>query len=329
MQHDLYREVVIFEANQDAYEQRKRLMFDDIHENNWTQQHKQNTVVHTLSISTCKMLTPELSNIVKAEVVEVLVLNLRTKKYTFPEFIRKMNELKVLIVTNYDDFYCSEIDNFELLDSLSGLKRIRLEQISVTTFGKWHNLRKLSLYNCNTREAFESDRIPISDALPNLVELCIDYCKDLVKLPPGFCDITSIKKLSITRCMEFIALPQDIGNLENLKTLRLSSCARFEEIPASIGKLLQLRFLDISGCVSLHNLPEEIGNLLNLERLHMTGCSCKMPPSSVTKLEKLENLICDEETAIIWKEDFKPSLPKLKIEEANDHNLFIIIYDNI
>ncbi|RDX71245.1 putative disease resistance protein, partial [Mucuna pruriens] len=323
VQHGLYREMI--EASQKQYKQRKRIMFD-MNERNWSQQEK-NTAARTLSISTSELSTPELGNIVKAEVVEVLVLNLRTNKYTLPEFIGKMKELKVLLVTNYD-LYRSELNNFELLDSLSRLKRIRLERVSVTTFGKWHNLQKLSLYNCNAREAFESDRIPISDAMPNLVELCINYCQDLVKLPAGLCDITSIQKLSITSCMGLSALPQVIGNLENLKTLRLSSCAVLEEIPASIGKLLQLRLLDLSGCVSLHNLPEEIGDLLNLERLHMTDCyRCKMP-SSVTKLKNLKNVRCDEETAIIWKEDFKPSLPNLKIEEANDHSLFIF-YNNI
>ncbi|KAG5154306.1 hypothetical protein JHK82_012275 [Glycine max] len=70
-----------------------------------------------------------------------------------------------------------------------------------------------------------------------------------VKLPAGFYDITSIKRLSITRCMHFIALSHGIGNLKNLETLRLNSCAAFEEIPASTGKLLQLRFLDITGCL--------------------------------------------------------------------------------
>ncbi|KAL2333604.1 hypothetical protein Fmac_014817 [Flemingia macrophylla] len=316
MQHDLIREMI--EANQEPYIQRKRLMFD-MNENNWSQQNQQNTIASTLSISTSQMSTPELDNIVKAEVVEVLILNLRTKQYTFPEFIRKMVQLKVLIVTNYDDLYCSELNNFELLASLSGLKRIRFEGVSVTTFGKWGNLRKLSLYNCDLRGVFERDaNILISDAFPILVELCIDYCKSLVKLPAELCDIISIKKLSITRCMRFIALPQNIGKLVNLKTLRLGSCAVFKEVPSSIEKLLQLRFLDISGCVSLDNLPDEIGNLRNLKRLHMIGCcSCKIP-QSVMKLENLKDVRCDEETAVYWNEDFKPSFPNLNIEVAHE-----------
>lgn len=142
-----------------------------------------------------------------------------------------MNELKILIVTNYDDFYCSKINNFELLDSLSSPKRIKFERVSVTSFEKWNNPWKLSLYNCNTREAFESDRNQISKAVPNIEKLCIEYCKDLVILPVGLCDITSIKKLSITRCMKFIELPHDIGNPENPIIVRLSYCVGFKEIP--------------------------------------------------------------------------------------------------
>lgn len=272
------------------------------------------------------MLTPDWSNIVKAEVVEVLVLNLRTNKYALPEFIRKMSNLKVLIVTNYNGFHFAELNNFEILGCLPNLKRIRLQQVSVPSLCKLNNLQKLSLYMCETSRAFRSDTISTSDALPNLVELCVDYCKDLVELPAGLCDITSLKKLSFTRCISLLALPQEIGNLKNLKTLRLSSCAVLEKIPASIGKLLQLHFLDISGCVSLHvPLPEEVGNLCNLEELHMTGCSGDTLPGSVTKLERLLHLICDEETAEFWTRYFKPSLPKVEIEEAKNDKLFIIV----
>ncbi|CAI8609222.1 unnamed protein product [Vicia faba] len=261
-QHDLLKEIAIHQARQEPYEHRKRLIFD-MKENSWDRQNKKNTVARTLSISTDKMLTPDWSNIVKVERVEVSV------------------------------------------PSLCTLNR----------------LRKLSLYNCKTRHDFQSETISVSKVLPNLEELCIDYCKDLVTLPVGLCYITSLKKLSITRCINFLVPPQEIGNLENLKVLRLSSCAELGEMPASIGNLHELHFLDISGCASLHTLPEEIGNLHNLKELHMTSFSTL--PWSVTKLESLKYLICDQETAQCW-EHFKPSLPNLKIEEA-EVNLFIIV----
>ncbi|MCI29756.1 disease resistance protein, partial [Trifolium medium] len=64
---------------------------------------------------------------------QVLILNLHTKQFLFPESMEKMSMLKVLIITNYA-FHPSELSNFELLDSLHNLKRIRLERISVPSF---------------------------------------------------------------------------------------------------------------------------------------------------------------------------------------------------
>ncbi|AET04042.2 disease resistance protein (CC-NBS-LRR class) family protein [Medicago truncatula] len=321
-QHDLLKEISIHQARQEPFELRKRLIFD-VNENSWDQQNQQNTIARTLSISPDKILTSDWSNVEKIKQVEVLILNLHTEKYTLPECIKKMTKLKVLIITNYKGFHCAELDNFEILGCLPNLRRIRLHQVSVPSLCKLVNLRKLSLYFCETKQAFQSNTVSISDILPNLKELCVDYCKDLVTLPSGLCDITSLKKLSITRCINFLSLPQEIGNLENLKVLRLSSCAELEEIPTSIEKLLKLHFLDISGCASFHSLPEEIGNLHNLKELHMTGFSLDTLPGSVTKLKNLKHLICDQETAVCW-ENFKPSLPNLKIEEA-EVNLFIIV----
>lgn len=231
-----------------------------------------------------------------------------------------MRKLKVLVATNYG-FHVSELNNFELLGALSDLKRIRLEKISVPCLCKLMNLQKLSLHMCTTRPAFESCPIDISDVLPNLVELNIDYCKDMVKLPPEICKINPLKKLSITNCHKFSELPEDIGNLENLEVLRLSSCSNLEEIPDSIKSLQKLSHFDISDCISLKQLPEDFGDLCNLEKLYMKGCSRCELPVSVMNLHSLKIVICDEETAASW-EPFQPQLPKLTVEQLKaDINL--------
>lgn len=248
----------------------------------------------------------------QADQAEVLVLNLRSSNYTIPEFMGKMRKLKVLMVTNYG-FHLSELNKFERLSSLSDLKRIRLEKVSVPYFFPLVNLQKLSLHMCKTRQAFESCSISIADALPNLLELSIDYCKDLEELPAGICKITPLKKLSITNCHKFSALPQEMEKLENLEVLRLSSCTSLVEIPDSTSKLQKLSHLDISDCISLSKLPEDFGDLHNLKKLYMRGCSRCDLPVSVMKLKHLKGVICDEETAAYW-EPFQPMLPNLRIE---------------
>ena len=69
----------------------------------------------------------------------------------------------------------------------------------------------------NIDKAFENCTIQISNALPNLTEISIDYCNDLVELPVGLCDIFHQRKLNITNCHKLAALPEGTRKLVNLK----------------------------------------------------------------------------------------------------------------
>ena len=101
-------------------------------------------------------------------------MNFHTKNYTLPEFVEKMDKLKVLIINNYG-FFHSKISNFQMLGSLPDLKRIRLEKVSIPllceTLVPLKSLKKISLFMCNIGEAFENCTIQVSDALPNLTEI--------------------------------------------------------------------------------------------------------------------------------------------------------------
>ncbi|WJX60807.1 hypothetical protein P8452_45968 [Trifolium repens] len=335
--HDLLRELAIHQTKGEPFEQRKRLIIDlngDDRPDWWIGPNQQGIIsrvysfiarmlikqkqlkvaARILSISTDESFSSDWCDMQPDE-AEVLILNLRSDKYSLPDFTEKMSKLKVLIVTNYG-FHRSELTKFELLGFLSDLKRIRLEKVSVPCPCILKNLQKLSLHMCNTRSAFENCSIQISDALPNLVELSIDYCNDLIKLPDGFCNITTLKKLSITNCHKLSAIPQDIGKLENLEVLRLCSCSDLEEMPESVAGLNELRCFDISDCVTLPNLPNDIGDLQKLEKLYMKGCSnlSELPYSVVNfgNLKHKISVICDEEGASLW-EHF-PDIPNLKIE---------------
>uniref|UniRef100_A0A0R0ITA4 Disease resistance R13L4/SHOC-2-like LRR domain-containing protein n=1 Tax=Glycine max TaxID=3847 RepID=A0A0R0ITA4_SOYBN len=192
----------------------------------------------------------------------------------------------------------------------------QVEWIFVPSFVAMKNLKKLSLYTCNMKQAFENNHMLIPNAFPNLEELNIDHCKDMVALPKGLCDITSLKKLSITNCHKLSALPQEIGNLMNLELLSLSCCTDLEGIPASIGRLSNLRLMDISNCISLPSLPEDFGNLSSLQNLYMRSCARCELPFSVANLENLKVVVCDKEIAASW-DDFKPMLPNLKIDTCS------------
>lgn len=141
---------------------------------------------------------------------EVLVLNFQTKEYALPNFVENMEKLKALIVTNYS-LLPAKLNNFQLLASLANLTRIRMESISIPSLinisEQLRNLQKISLYMCSIGEAFSNCSIHVSDLLPNLREMNMDFCKDLVKLPAGVYGTIHLKKLSIAHCNKLSELP--------------------------------------------------------------------------------------------------------------------------
>ncbi|CAJ2635468.1 unnamed protein product [Trifolium pratense] len=325
-QYRLLRDLAIHDTDQEADDKRNRLIIDTSANHLpswWTSENEYRIAARILSISTDETFTTKWCNLQPTK-VEALVINLREKKCTLPMFMKEMKILKVLIITNYD-FYPAELDNFELLDHLTSLKRIRFEKISVPFLGKTivhlNNLKNFSFFMCNVNKAFENCTID-SEILPSLMEMNFDYCSDMVQLPNVISNIVSLKKLSITNCHNLCALHEGIGNLVNLESLRLSSCSDLSELPNSITNLHKLKFLDISGCISLSQLPENMCELEKLEKLNMRGCSSISElPSSIMELKGLKHVICDEEAAEKW-EPFRSILGDLRIEVVQeDFNL--------
>ncbi|TQD81079.1 hypothetical protein C1H46_033389 [Malus baccata] len=318
-QHDMLRQLAIYNAKLDPIEDRKRLIVVSGHNQpKWlTEQKSQPINARLLSISCDGMFSGEWQS-VHVPQVEVLVLNFKTENNALPEFVEKIGNLKVLIVTNYG-FLPTGLSNFDLLGSLSNLKRIRLERISIPSITKnfvlLKSLRKISLFMCKIGQAFCNCSIKISDAWPSLEEMNIDYCHDLVSLPAELCDFVYLKKLSITNCHKLSALPDKIEKLENLEVLRLRSCTDLVSLPGSIEKLNKLYFLDIYNCISIKELPENIGEMSGLRKINMGQCwRLEELPLSVWDLDQqLEEVICDAGTEYLWKPFLASFRDKIKV----------------
>ncbi|CAN1123329.1 Probable disease resistance protein At5g66900 [Linum perenne] len=328
-QHDLLRELIIYKSNLETFEQRERLILEIFRNEvpDWwtdTMQQLQSVHCHILSISTdekfsgnwCKIQAPKL---------KALVLNFQTKSYALPEFLTGMDGMKVLMLMNYG-ISPAELTNFRVLGSLHNLKKIRLDRVSVPaslfTSLQFNMLEKITLVLCRIGQAFSPSNLHISYALPNVKEINIDYCKDLVELPFGVCELTNLKKLRITNCHNLIAVRADIQRLKNLEDLTLSCCIGLSELPETIGGIQNLRNLDISECADVRTLPEKIGQLRKLSKIQMMGCSrnCQLP-DSIQNLESLEEVGCDEDTAVLW-EPFVHVLKNLRIKvRKEDINL--------
>ncbi|CAL9026832.1 unnamed protein product [Prunus brigantina] len=327
-QHDMLRNLAIHQIGQDEIGKEKRLIIDicgDNLPNWWTEQKIKPKKTRLLSIST-DGLSLEKWHDMHLPKAEVLVLNFQTENYGLPKFVKKMSELKVLIVTNYGVFQ-ADLSNFKLLGSLPNLKRIRLERISIPSISKnsmqLKSLQKISLFMCSIGQAFSNSSIQILEAFPNLVELNIDYCNDLVELPVKICDLIHLKKLSITNCHKLSSLPEEIGKLEGLEVLRLRSCTDLVKLPGSIKDLTKLHLLDIYKCFSIKELPEDIGEMSGLKKINMGQCSrLQELPVSVLNLGELREVICDDYTENLWGKPFKSNLTKIKISVVKeDFNL--------
>ncbi|XP_012073439.2 probable disease resistance protein At5g66900 [Jatropha curcas] len=312
MQHDLLRDLVIDLSKLQPMELRKRLIVE-INGNKfpewWTEQVQQPISARLLSISTDESFLSNWSS-VHAPETKVLILNFYGNSYTLPDFLENTDKLRALIVTNYS-LLSAEIRNFQILSSLSKLKRIRLEKVSVSSLSLGSvllkNLQKMTLVSCDISNSI----INIADTMPRLAEINIDYCKeDLVTFLVGFCGAVHLKKLTITGCNGLTVLPKEIAALVNLEVLRLRSCSNLRELPETIGNLRKLSILDISYCSRIRKLPEQIGELVELRKMHISGCSFLKLPNSIRNLEQLKSVKCDPQTSGL----FKYHLPDLIIK---------------
>nr|XP_043635207.1 probable disease resistance protein At5g66900 [Erigeron canadensis] len=323
-QHNLLRDLAIHLSSQEPVAERKRL-FIEIHENRfpiwWKEQITHPISTQILSISTDDTFDSTWNDL-QAPKVEVLTLNIQSKKYALPQFIEKMDQMKVLSVTGYG-VYPSHLQNLSSIRYLSNVKRIRFEHVSLSSsirpIFELHNLKKLAFVMCEFGDALMSCTTGSSPyILPNLTELVIDRCYDLKGLPSELCNLGQLVKLSITNCHELETLPKELGSLSNLESLMLHCCTKLQEIPESIGSLSKLSFIDISDCLSVSILPEEIGELSGLKVLRMSGCrGLQELPMSMSKLWQLEDVICDEETSYLWM-NFESDLYNLKINVIED-----------
>ncbi|KAK1410658.1 hypothetical protein QVD17_37196 [Tagetes erecta] len=257
-----------------------------------------------------------------AHYVEKLTLNIRSKTCSLPpNFITRMNQLKVLSVTGCSD-YPSKFHDLSFIERLTNLKSIRFEHVSVPSIQPilaLKNLKQLTFVMCEISDAFMSCSIDSPDT--SLTSLEIDTCYDVKQLPSGLCNLVQLKKLSITNCHELSVVPKGLGNLSNLEMLSLHCCTKLQELPDSIGNLRKLSFIDVSDCLSLSVLPEEIGELCGLKVLKMNGCGgLQELPMSISELWRLEEVICDEETSYLWM-DFETDLQKLKINIVEEDRL--------
>ncbi|CAH1443642.1 unnamed protein product [Lactuca virosa] len=254
-----------------------------------------------LSISTEESFSSKWCNM-EIPNLEVLILNLMSKTYTLPHFLAANPKLKSLNITNHG-LYLTEFNNFHFLTSSRNLTRIRLERVDISpSILSLISLQKVSLIMCKIGNTFKNLITKTPNIWPQLVEIEIDYCQDLVEFPGTLCNSDHLKKNSITNCNDLCGFSEEFGDLINLEMLSLRSCMKLKKLPESIWRLKNLSVLDISDCLNLSGLPKKMGKLGCLRKIYMKGCSgVHELPESVEELSHVR-VVCNEEVACKWRE---------------------------
>nr|CAB3462470.1 unnamed protein product [Digitaria exilis] len=322
-QHDVLRDLALHMSGRDHLNKRRRLVMPRREETiprDWQRNKDSPFEAQIVSIHTGEMKESDWFQMSFPK-AEVLILNFASSVYYLPPFIATMQNLKALVLINYGTT-SANLDNLSAFTTLNGLRSLWLEKIALPPLPKTtiplKNLRKISLVLCELNNSLRGSTMDLSMTFPRLSNLTIDHCIDLKELPSSICEISSLETISISNCHDLTELPYELGKLHCLSILRVYACPALWRLPPSVCSLKRLKYLDISQCINLTDLPEELGHLTNLEKIDMRECSrLRSLPRSSSSLKSLGHVVCDEETALLWREA-EQVIPDLRVQVAEE-----------
>ena len=114
-------------------------------------------------------------------------------------------------------------------------------------------------------------------------------CLSIRRLP-DLC-APNLEELDISGCENLIEVHEAIGSLEKLKKWNISECKKLQILPSSFS-LKSLESINLDGCVSLEKLPD-LG-APNLKSLHMMDCENLIEVhEAIGSLDKLKEWALD------------------------------------
>ncbi|KAK3231479.1 hypothetical protein Dsin_003360 [Dipteronia sinensis] len=238
-QHDVLRDLALHLNNRGNINDRRRLLMprrDTELPKEWERNVDQPFNAQIVSIHIGEMREMDWFRM-EFPKAEVLILNFSSEEFFLPPFIENMQNLKSLIVINYSTSNAT-LYNFSVCSNLANLRSLWFERVSISQLPELtvplKKLRKLSLVLCTIKNRLDQPDVDLPQMFPCLLELIIDHCDDLIKLPLSICEINSLKCLSITNCHILHELPADIGQLRSLQIMRLYACPVLRTLPPGI-----------------------------------------------------------------------------------------------
>ena len=124
--------------------------------------------------------------------------------------------------------------------------------------------------------------------VPNLENLNLSYCKNLVKLPKLWAP--NLEDLNLCYCENLVKIDECFGYLEKLRIWYLSGCIKLQFLPSQL-RLKSLHSFYLTGCSRLEKLPDFHQEMECLKGLYLSGSGIREVPSSIENLTKLNRLI--------------------------------------
>ncbi|KAJ7970155.1 Disease resistance protein [Quillaja saponaria] len=151
-------------------------------------------------------------------------------------------------------------------------------------YKKYENLVFLNFSHCESLKS-----VPDVSRIPNLVELHLDFCKNLVEVHDSVGFLYKLVKLSAQRCYSLKHFSASI-KLAALEYLNLRRCSKLDKLPHVLEKMEKIRFIDV-GETAIKELPSSFGYFVGLEILCLVKCrQLSGLPNSFLRLQNLKEL---------------------------------------
>jgi len=121
----------------------------------------------------------------------------------------------------------------------------------------------------------------------------LNHCEYLTYIP-NVSSLPNLEELSINNCHNLITIHNSIGYLNKLEILIAKDCCKLESFPPL--QLASLKTLELYDCFRLKSFPELLCKMINIKEIRLSETSIRELPFSFQNISELRDLIiCQDE----------------------------------